>query len=363
MEQGDSTQGAALDSGIWHGVAELVDRAPGLSDLRNHRIELLAAQRWRELGRPVPPELLAAERWAALVVLTAPVLLQRARSAYGGTMLVLKGPEIAAHYPDPALRPFKDLDLLVDDAEAAQQALLGAGFRPVGDPSLYLDIHHLRPLAFPGLPITVELHSRVKWIDGLAPPAAAELFSLATDGAVGVESVLALPPQHHALLLAAHSWAHEPLRRLRDVIDVAAMAAGIDRDLLRALARTWGIEKVWTTTIAAADAVLVGGPMPWALRLWGQNLRKVRERTVLENHVQRWLGDFWVLPADQAIRALPPKLAREVRPENAEGWRSKLVRTRHALRDAFRPKSEHDERLDRSSRSGGVEGSDQGGGS
>jgi hypothetical protein len=95
-----------LDGGIWHGVAELIDRAPSLADLRNHRIGVLAARRRRELGRPIPPELLEEERWATLVVLTAPVLLQRARSAYEGTMLVMKGPEVAARYPDPPLRPF-----------------------------------------------------------------------------------------------------------------------------------------------------------------------------------------------------------------------------------------------------------------
>ena len=44
-------------------------------------------------------------------------------------MVLMKGLEVGAYYPDPGLRPFRDLDLLVDDAERAQQALIEAGLR------------------------------------------------------------------------------------------------------------------------------------------------------------------------------------------------------------------------------------------
>ena len=84
--------------------------------------------------------------------------------------MLFKGPETAAHYPHPALRRFWDLDLLVPDAGATQRSLLKAGFREVGDPALYADIHHLRPLTLPGLPLAVEVHDRPKWADGLRPP-------------------------------------------------------------------------------------------------------------------------------------------------------------------------------------------------
>jgi hypothetical protein len=35
---------------------------------------------------------------------------------------------VAAHYPVPPDRPFRDLDLIVDDARAAQAAFVAAGF-------------------------------------------------------------------------------------------------------------------------------------------------------------------------------------------------------------------------------------------
>jgi hypothetical protein len=338
---------APVDDRLWDGVNRLVDRAPHHADLRSHRLELVAARRWRELGRPVPPEFVEEERLAAVVALATPTLLDRARAAYDGTMLLMKGPEVAARYPDPALRSFTDLDLLVDDAETAQDAFLAAGFQAVGDPALYEEIHHLRPLAFPGLPLTIELHSRPKWIDGLTPPPPAQLFGLAIEGNTGVEGILTLPSGHHALVLAAHSWSHEPLRRLRDLVDVAAMAQGLERDELRQLAAAWDLERAWTTTIDAADALFLGGSPPRAVRTWARNLAKVRERTVLENHLARWLSNFWALPASDAVRSLRSTFAREIRPGPDESWSEKLSRSARAVRNAALRRSEHDESLAR----------------
>jgi hypothetical protein len=332
---------APVGGGIWDGVDRLLDKAPHLADLRSHRLELLAARRWRALGIPVPPELVEEERLAAVVVLTAPILLERARSAYDGQMLVMKGPEVASRYPDPALRPFKDLDLLVEDAEAAQHGLLAAGFRAVGNPALYEDIHHLRPLAFPGLPLAIELHSSPKWIEGLTPPSPPKLFALATDERT-VDGVLVLPAAQHALLLAAHSWAHEPLRRLRDLVDIAAMVEGVDRHLLCELAAAWGMERAWSTTVGAADALFLGGSRPWAVRVWARNLEKVRERTVLENHLARWLSNFWALPAREAARTVGSTFASEIRPASGESWGAKLSRSARAVRNALVRRSEHD---------------------
>lgn len=332
-------------SELWAAVDRLVDRAPSLADLGSHRLELLAARRWRALGLPVPPEVVEQERRAAVVQLAAPVLLGRVRAAYGGELLLLKGLDVARRYPEPGLRMFGDVDLLADDAASAQHALLSAGFREVGDPSLYEDIHHLRPLQWPDLPLVVELHSRPKWVEGIAPaPATAELLAAAIPGPHGFE---VLPPAHHALLLAAHSWAHEPLRRLRDIVDVAAVAEAGGWDEVMALARSWRVERLWRATVAAADAVLYGGRRPLALRLWAQNLETARERTVLENHLQRWFSDFWIMPAHQAAARVPATVASELFPEGGEGWRPKLSRSGRAIRNATRRRSEHDEELAR----------------
>lgn len=336
---------------IWQAVDRLVDRAPGSADLTSHRLELFAARRLRSREEPVPRDLVDRERWAAVAVLTAPVLLEHVRAAYDGPLVPLKGMQVARLYPDPALRAFGDVDVLVHDASAAQEALLAAGFEEVGDPRLYEDIHHLRPLRYGELPLVVEVHSRPKWVEGITPPP--PTASLLAEAAPDVTGGLTLPPEHHALLLAAHSWAHEPLRRLRDVVDVALMAELAGRDNVTRLARSWRVERLWRSTLDAVDAVLFGGRRPLSLRLWAQNLEKARERTVLENHVQRWLSDFWIMPPWAAALRVPATIARELWPEEDEGWGSKLSRTTRAVRNASRRRSEHDEELAREPSNGG----------
>jgi hypothetical protein len=340
-----AVEGRAFEDGpLWAAVDALVRRAPTLADLRSHRLELFEARRLRALGAEVPPPLLALERSAAVGALAAPVLLERIREAYSGAAIVFKGPEVARLYPSPVLRPYSDLDLLVDEPEAAQAALLAAGFEEVGDPDDYVDIHHLRPLSLPELPLVVELHTRPKWVPGLRPPPVAELFAAALPAGGGL---LRLPPAHHALLLAAHSWAHEPLRRLGDVVDVAAVAGEARPEEIESLAAAWGASRLWGATRRAVDAVLGNAPPSRPLRLWGQNLAQVRERTVLENHLQRWLSDFSVLPPASAGARLPGVLASELLPERAESWAEKLVRAGRAVRNASRPRSEHHHELER----------------
>lgn len=340
--------------GLWDGVDAVLGRAPRVEDVSTHQLGPLAARRLRALGHAVPERLLEEERRAAVVTLTAPVTLARVRAAHAGPLLVMKGPAVAVHYPDPALRPFKDLDLLAEDAAAAQRDLIAAGFVPVGDPALYDGIHHLRPLAWPGLPLTVEIHSEPKWIDGLPAPPTAELLDVASRHGRRLDGFLTLPPARHALLLAAHSWAHEPLRRLRDLVDVAALAQGLDRDELRRLAAGWRIEKAWEATIGAADALFLGEPRPWAIRIWARNLPEARERTVLENHLVRLLGGFWALPPSQAAGLLRASLGREIRPRPDESWNAKLSRTARAVRNALRRRSDHDrEWLEAAKRRGG----------
>ena len=329
--------------GLWAAVEALVARAPSLADLYSHRLELFAARQLRASGQDVPEDLLARERRAAISALTAPLLLARVRAAFDGPLVLIKGPEVAARYPDPTLRSFGDVDLLTPDAHAAQAALLAAGFVEVGDPELYVDIHHLRPLALPELPLVVEIHSRPKWVAGLRAPTVEDLLVDAVPSLGGPEGILAPAPAKHALLLAAHSWAHEPLRLLRDIVDFAAVSREADGDELRAVAATWGVARLLRSTDEAAHAVLRSGAQPRSLRLWAQNLGLARERTVLENHLQRWLSDFWVLSAPAALKRWPAILKNEVLPDRGEPWRRKLARTALAIRNARRRRSEHDD--------------------
>lgn len=329
----------------WQAVDRLVARAPSLEDLRVHRLHLFAVRRWRSLGRAVPDDLVDEERLAAMVTLAAPAVLQEVRAAVDGPVVLLKGPEAASYYPDPALRPYQDLDLLVADPPAAHAALTAAGFEPIGDASFFIEIHHLRPLQSPRFPLYVELHSRPKWVDGLEPPPAAELIASARPSSVGIDGILALPAAEHALVLAAHAWAHEPLSRLLRIVDVAAVAGSADRGELERLAERWGMRRLWRTTISVSDALLSDGSSPWVLRLWARNLRTARERTVLESHACRAVAPFWALPSGKALAAVGEAISRALRPRAGESWADKLKRAALAVRHAFVRLSEHERAL------------------
>jgi hypothetical protein len=331
---------------LWDEVERLIEQAPRLTDLVRHKLGPLAARSLRARSVAVPRELEFEERRAWLTATAAPLVLEQVRRAYGGRLLVIKGPELASHYPAPDARGFSDLDLLADDAEAAHAALQRAGFRPIGDPELYLDIHHLRPLVWQELPLPVEIHSRPKWIERVSAPSFAALAGRSVSGVGEPFGIGSVDPGAHALLAAAHSWAHEPLRCLRDLVDVAVLAAASDRDGVEALARAWGVARLWSTTSRMVEAVFFGAAPPLAGRLWAQNVLRGRERTVIESHVERWLSSFSALPRATALRTLPHTFAAEFGPDRGEPWSSKQRRAVRALRNASRRRSEHDEELD-----------------
>ena len=327
---------------IFKGVDRLVDRSAGISGLRAHKVHLLAARRFRELGRTVPPELADEEQASAIVALGSSLVLEQIRAVYDGPLLVMKGPEVAALYPDPALRPFGDIDLLAQHPDEAQNALIRAGFEPVGHAdSYYSDRHHLRPLSAPGLPLRVEIHRSPEWVGWSAPPPLEALVAAAVPASVGTEGFLAPSRAAHTLLLAAHSWSGAPLRRLLDLIDVALLANGVDDAELESLARQWDVFGVWKTMIAAAEALLLRGAEPWSLRLWARDLAAVRDRSVVENHVRRMAAPFWALPPRRAVALSASNLAVMVKPGPGESWSKKLGRSRRAFRHAFHDLNDH----------------------
>jgi hypothetical protein len=333
---------AAETRDLWLGLDALLDAAGSDAALADHRLHLLAARRRRARGLTVPSELRAAERWAALGALDVPVLLARARAAYAGTLVVIKGPEVAARYPDPLTRPFGDIDLLADDAEAAQAALGSAGFQEVGDSEKYRGIHHLKPLVWPGLTLTLEVHSRPKWLEELPPAPTMELLAAAMVGADGIGR---LPADHHAVLLAMHAWAHAPLGRAGDLLDVLAMTEAGNRISASALADRWGCGRVFGVTLRAADSLFLDRRRPLAARLWARHLFDVRDRTVFEAHATRHLEPAWRVRRLAAPAAFARSALADLRPGEGESWRHKGARARRALRSARDAKSAYDRRL------------------
>ena len=328
--------------GLWEGVDRLLERLSPQA-AAEHKLGPLAARRLRLLGQSIPAELMREERAAKAGALVAPAVLGRVREAYDGPLLLMKGPELTSCYPDRARR-LGDLDLVAGDAEQAQTALLSRGFtaKPTTAQGDYDGHHHLQPLAYPGLALPIEVHRRAMWPAGLPTPSNEELFEAASPATVGVDGILAPDRRHHALLLAAHAWGEVPMRNLREFVDVLALTDDADRKDLRKLAHRWGFERGWTATLAAADWLLRDGPEPTFVPVWARYLRTLREPTVLEMHVQKWLSPFSFAPPRTALRLSAAAAASDVRPGLSEGWRAKLARMGHAMLGAFSRKSEHE---------------------
>ena len=327
---------------MWEQVDTLLERAPEGASLHLHRVELLEARRRRNAGEPVGDALLAEEREAGMRELAMLPLLARVRELVDGPLVLMKGAEIACDYPGPRLRRYSDLDLLTGDPEAAQTALLAAGFTEVFPPEWFVDIHHLRPLWWPGLPLTIELHTEPHWPAGAPAPDPAELLATAVPGRVGIDGVQALHPAAHAIALAAHDWAHAPLGRLGSLIDVAAALQRSSDEEATALARRWGCGRLWRTTRRAAGALLENDRRSAATALWARHLAPMRERTVLEWHLHRALAPAWGLPGPRGARGALASLGATSRPLPGEPASVKLRRSALALRQAGLPRSAHE---------------------
>jgi hypothetical protein len=322
-------------------VAAVVE--PKLDDaasLSVHGLGPLAADILDRRGRAVPDTLRRQQHVARLASLTAVPLLERIRESCSGTLVLLKGPEVAARYPHRA-RGFGDIDLLVPDARRTQAELIAAGFEQLDDPEgVWIGIHHLARLRLPGSPLPIEVHSVPKWPDGLRPPRADELFAAAVPSDIGIDGVLAPSVPHHALLLAAHAWAHQPLGRARDLIDVGAFRVVAGECELARLARAWGMTRPWRTMVATLDA-LVSRSTTWPLRLWARHIWRLRDQTVLEAHLEHVLAPFWGYPPAVASRRSAAALWGTLRPAFDEGWTDKIRRSATAARRPLASVGEH----------------------
>jgi hypothetical protein len=337
---------AAAEPSLWAGVDAVIDRTSSLRDLRAHRLQLLAARRWRELGREIPTDIVEEEFRSAWQFAASKAVLRDAVAAYDGPLLVLKGPHTASFYPAPQLRPFSDVDVLAADPEQAHAAMLASGFEPIGfDDDYYRGLHHLRPLLDRERGLAVEIHRYPNWFSWSDPPDRHELLATGVSDVLGIPGLLGLAPEYHALVLAAHGWVELPFRRVSDLLDVAAVAGVADADATELLAGRWQMQRVWRTTIAAADAMFRGGEVPAAMRVCAGNFLPVRDRTVQETHVRRLVASFWALPLRRATAEFAHAVALTALPSPSDTWSSKLARGRLALRHRSQPSSEHAELL------------------
>lgn len=125
------------------------------------------------IPRAIGAELAARAKHSAvrsLVLQRELILIHRLLGAAGIPYQAMKGAFLALHaYPQPALRPMRDLDILVPRADAlrAYEVLITGGLvrseRYQGSPEAQILIHkHLPPLMSASGQVMVELHARLQ---------------------------------------------------------------------------------------------------------------------------------------------------------------------------------------------------------
>jgi hypothetical protein len=206
---------------------------------------------------------LAASRARHLVMTRELARALRHCAADAIDVIVLKGPVLAETvYPDPALRPFSDLDLLVrpGDRRRADAALRALGYEPLADEHSWdFDI------AFDGATVyesaagvRIDLHwmllteARYAWNQA----GAAAVWERAVPITLAGERALGLAPEDLVLHLATHFAVHHSLTGVLRRWDLALVLAQVPLDwpLLRARADDWRVRQALFFALSAVSA-------------------------------------------------------------------------------------------------------------
>ena len=200
--------------------------------------------------------------------------LLRHAAAAGLEIIVLKGPVLAEQvYPDPALRPFSDLDLLVRSAHRFRMdaALRELGHRRVADEHSWdFDVAYDGATLYetPG-GVRIDLHwvlltePRFVWNAGEA-----EVWERSTPITVAGAAARGLGREDLVLYLSAHLAVHHTLAGLLRYHDLARVlrheAAALDWAALLTRAGRWRVRRALFFALVGARA-LFEAPVPPAI--------------------------------------------------------------------------------------------------
>ena len=199
--------------------------------------------------------------------------------------IVLNGPALAAsYYPDPALRPFIDLDLLVRraDRERALEILFGQGYTHE-TPGRSLDHVPAAYLAAPDgsglLPVDLHWECVAQSAAGRAAEQAAdEIWSRAVRAPAWGDAARTLAPEDLLIYLAANFAIHHTLTGALWQLDLGLVLqrhrGTLDWDAIVARARRWGAASaVYFSLRSVGDQLGVPAPTPAMNRLRPGDLR------------------------------------------------------------------------------------------
>jgi hypothetical protein len=252
-------------------TAEVEDLAPALA-------HALAAAGWPGVPpaarRRLTDELASSRARHLLMSRELAGVLRHGRAA-GIAVIVLKGAVLAeAAYPDPALRPFSDLDLLVRSADRFRMdaALRALGHRRVADEHSWdFDVAYDGATLYetPG-GVRIDLHwalltePRFLWNAGEA-----EIWERSVPITVAGEEARGLGREDLVLYLAAHLAVHHTLTGLRRYHDLARVlqrdVATLDWTVLLARAARWRIGRALFFALLGARSLFEAPVPPAAL--------------------------------------------------------------------------------------------------
>jgi hypothetical protein len=172
-----------------------------------------------------------------------------ALNARGIPTVTLKGPVLARRlYPEEAVRPSTDLDLLIDPSrlDAAVAALAPLGFALEGGEvgRFFRDHHHHVHMLHPTLP-PLELHFEAYLGFGTVLPAAPLIASSVPCSIPEWTDARVLSPEDELLYLAVHAASHRFARLvwLLDLKLLLQQRPGLSWDRIAARARAFGLSE------------------------------------------------------------------------------------------------------------------------
>jgi hypothetical protein len=295
---------------LWAGVARLIEGVGTLEQLSQQGLAAIRAGAGKSggEGRPnagmVAQLLMARRRYEQALAVLADVV-----GATDDHIVVMKGVEVAQHYPDPIQRPFGDVDVLTARPGALSEALQRIGYREQLD-IVPDDHHHLPPLVRPGGEVPIEAHFRPGWLSWMTPPSTEELIERAVPATTPVDGLWTLDPIDHCLFVAVHHWADGPFIRARDLVDIAALRLGLDGEEVERRAEAWGIGRMWSLTGRCADALLLDGPTSLSTRLLTGHISRGRLQGPIAHRAAVYLADFLVTSPRRAAGGVVHKLRR-----------------------------------------------------
>lgn len=212
----------------WGALINLAEQH-GLSPLLYHHIKLTSINVPKDQLRILQSLVIRhCKNWEALSA--AVVEVRKLLVAKKIKSLLLKGAALAQTiYPDPALRPMCDIDILIksDQASQAQDVLINNGF--IGDKEFnnYLSGHHHLPglvKSYSQIPVMIELHTMALSSDVRNPISWHRLTEPVATISTKIDNFYTLGHIDTLRLLYGHTFSREDNIRLIGVVDMIGYA-------------------------------------------------------------------------------------------------------------------------------------------